>query len=159
MIKLTTQTYLSNKMNPQYIRIFSDIHLDFDIPNKLKNFNPEQGIWTPTALPKDKETILILAGDIWHAKKPFSFANFSWFKHISEQFHSIVVLLGNHDFWGGNLKNEYNTYQKYILEQNLSNVHLLQNNTLKFDNLKIIGGTMWTNFNDGNYITLSLIHI
>lgn len=141
-------------MKPKYIRIFSDIHLDFDIPQKLKNFDPKNDIWTPNSLLTDKETILILAGDIWHAKKPFSFSNFSWFKNISKQFHSIVVLLGNHDFWGGNLSKEYDHYINYIEEQQLDNIHLLQNNTIKFDGIKIVGGTMWTNFNDGDYITL-----
>lgn len=133
-------------MKPKYIRIFSDIHLDFDIPQKLKNFNPEE-IWTPSTMVTDKETILILAGDIWHSKKPFSFMGFSWFKKISNQFHSIIVLLGNHDFWGGNLKTEYDFYLKSIQNQNLHNVYLLQNNTIKFDGIKFVGGTLWTDFN------------
>lgn len=143
-------------MNPKYIRIFSDIHLDFDIPNKLKNFDPDKGLWTPNFLPTDSETILILAGDIWHAKKPFSFAGFSWFKKIAPQFHSVIVLLGNHDFWAGNLKTEYENYEKSIIEQNLKNVFLMQNKTLCFDGIKFIGGTLWTDFNNFNQSTLSL---
>lgn len=134
-------------MKPKYIRIFSDIHLDFDIPQKLKNFNPNEGIWSPTPMETDKETILILAGDIWHAKKPFSFMGFSWFEKISKQFHSVLVLLGNHDFWGGNLRNEYDSYQKFISIQKLNNVHLIQNSTIKFDGIKFLGGTLWTDFN------------
>ncbi len=134
-------------MKPKYIRIFSDIHLDFDIPQKLKNFNPDEGIWTPSHMDTDKETILILAGDIWHAKKPFSFMGFSWFQKISKRFHSILVLLGNHDFWGGNLRTEYDSYLKFIELQKLTNVHLIQNTTIKFDGIKFIGGTLWTDFN------------
>ncbi len=140
-------------MKAKYIRIFSDIHLDFDIPQKLKNFDPNDGIWTPSSMPKDKETILILAGDIWHAKKPFSFMGFSWFKKISQQFHSVIVLLGNHDFWGGNLKTEYDSYEKFISLQELNNVYLLQNKTIKFDGIKFVGGTLWTDFNGKNQET------
>lgn len=135
---------------PQYIRIFSDIHLDFDIPNNLKHFNPDKDIWTPPRLPTDKETILILAGDIWHAKKPFSYMNFSWFKKISSQFHSIIVVLGNHDFWGGNLQLEYEHYLKNISIQELQNVYLLQDNTIIIGKNKFVGGTLWTNYDNAN---------
>lgn len=136
--------------NPKYIRIFSDIHLDFDIPSSTKNFDPSRDIWSPTPMPTDQETILILAGDIWHAKKPFSFMGFSWFKKISAQFHSIIVLLGNHDFWGGNLQKEYEHYRKNIAAQNLTNVQLLQNSTIILGDIKFVGGTLWTDYNQGN---------
>lgn len=142
-------------MNPKYIRIFSDIHLDFDIPNKIKNFSPDI-IWTPPPLDSDKETILILAGDIWHAKKPFQYFGFSWFKKISEQFHTILVILGNHDFWGGNIKTEYAHYNNYVTEQNITNLFLIQNTTFKIGDLKFIGGTLWTDFNNLNDTTLQL---
>jgi predicted phosphodiesterase len=136
--------------DPKYIRIFSDIHLDFDIPTNLKGFDPDKDIWTPPPFSTDKETILILAGDIWHAKKPFSFMNFSWFKKIAPRFHSIIVVLGNHDFWGGNLQIEYEHYLKYISEQGLNNIHLLQDNTIIIGKNKFIGGTLWTNYDNAN---------
>jgi predicted phosphodiesterase len=136
--------------DPKYIRIFSDIHLDFDIPSNHKNFNPDTDIWTPPPFSTDKKTILILAGDIWHAKKPFSFMNFSWFKKISSHFHSIIVILGNHDFWGGNLETEYSNYLKNIKEQGLTNIHLLQDNTLIIGKNKFIGGTLWTDYDNAN---------
>jgi len=136
--------------NPKYIRIFSDIHLDFDIPTNHKHFDPNMDIWTPPLFKTDKETILILAGDIWHAKKPFNFMNFSWFKKISPQFHSIIIILGNHDFWGGNLETEYENYLKHIKDQNLNNLYLLQDNTIIIGNNKFIGGTLWTDYDNAN---------
>jgi predicted phosphohydrolase len=141
--------------NPKYIRIFSDIHLDFDIPSNLKNFSPQTDIWSPVPLVSDPETILILAGDIWHAKKPFKFMGFSWIKKVSEQFHSIIIVLGNHDFWSGNLQKEYQYYIDSIKEQGLSNVFLLQDNTIVMDNLKFVGGTLWTDYNKANNISMS----
>lgn len=54
----------------KYIRIYSDIHLDFDIPTKKFKFDM---LWTPEKLETDTETTLLLAGDIWHADKPFSY--------------------------------------------------------------------------------------
>ncbi len=140
----------------KHIRIFSDIHLDFDIPHGLKNFDPDRDIWTPKPLSTDPNTILILAGDIWHAKKPFKFMNFSWFAKISKQFHSIIVVLGNHDFWGGNLQKEYRHYQDEIIGQKLHNIYLLQNNSILIGNNKFIGGTLWTDYNKGNDYAMEL---
>lgn len=142
--------------NPKYVRIFSDIHLDFDIPSNPKKFNPEFGLWTPEELSTDKETILILAGDLWHSKKPFSYMGFSWIKFISEKFHSVLIVLGNHDFWGGSLQKEYSFYAKSIQEQNLNNVHLIQNSSIVIGDNKFIGGTLWTNYHRGNPITMQL---
>ena len=59
---------------PQYIRVFSDIHLDFDVPNKTKNFQPSM-LWMPEPLDTDSESILILAGDLWHSKSYYMFQN------------------------------------------------------------------------------------
>lgn len=137
-------------LKAKYIRIFSDIHLDFDIPKNLKFFNPEIGLWSPKYLDSDKETILILAGDLWHSKKIFSFMGFSWIKKISLSFHSVLIVLGNHDFWNGNLHKEYNFIKNKIKEQNLNNVYLLQNSQIKIENVNFIGGTLWTDFNHGN---------
>lgn len=142
--------------DPKYIRIFSDIHLDFDVPKNMKKFKPNTDIWTPPAMPTDKETILILAGDIWHAKKPFNFMGFSWFKKVSALFHSVLVVLGNHDFWGGNLQKEYENYRKNIEDQNLDNVFLVQNNTVIIGHNKFLGGTLWTDYNGGNPLGMQL---
>lgn len=126
----------------KYIRIYSDIHLDFDIPKKFKF----EMLWKPEKLETDKETTLILAGDIWHAKKPFSFMNQSWLKEISQEFQYIIIILGNHDFWGGAFPQEYNNYREKIKEQGLDNIFLLQDSQLEIGNHKFIGATLWTDF-------------
>ena len=49
------------KLNPsKYIRIYSDIHLDFDVPKKGFNFSM---LWFPDELETDKETTLVLAAN------------------------------------------------------------------------------------------------
>ena len=94
----------------KYIRIFSDIHLDFDYYGiKGKNISFDK-IWRPTKLSTDKETILILAGDLWHSHKIFSFMGKSWLKGISQRYGLVLVVLGNHDFWNGNLPLEYDYF-------------------------------------------------
>lgn len=131
----------------KYIRIYSDIHLDFDVPPKKFTFDM---LWMPEILETDKDTILILAGDIWHASKPFAFYGQSWFKEISKRFQYIIVTLGNHDFWDGNFPLTYNSFSDKLKEQELDNVFLLQNETILIGDLKFVGGTLWTDFDQGN---------
>lgn len=133
----------------KYIRIYSDIHLDFDVDKEYNNFK-FSNLWFPEDLETDKETILILAGDLWHAKKPYSYQNESWLKVLSEKFQYVLIVLGNHDFWGGNLPKEYSNYRKSISSQNIDNTFLIQDNMLEIGNNKFIGGTLWTDYLSSN---------
>lgn len=134
------------------IRFYSDIHLDFYVNGK--NFKPSQ-LWEPEVLPDDKESILVLAGDIWHAKKPFKFSNYSWFEKISQRFKYVLVVLGNHDFWNGQLPTEYDNFRKYAKEQSLDNIILLQNSQVVIGEHKFVGATLWTNFKNRDEQTLA----
>lgn len=130
----------------KYIRILSDLHLDFDVPDNLNNFIPKM-LWSPPPMDGDKQTVLILAGDIWHAKKTYDFLGYSWIKSMSEQFFAVVIVLGNHDLWDGNISKEYINFENAIKEQKLRNVFILQNRTIKFGKIKFVGGTLWTDYN------------
>ena len=124
----------------QYYRLYSDIHQDFYVSKK---FTPTQ-LWEPEPLDEDSESVLILAGDIWHAKKPFIFANYSWYKKMSERFKYVFVVLGNHDFWGGSFPNEYTNFERYKKQFVIDNLYLLQYSTILLGDYKFIGSTLWT---------------
>lgn len=138
---------------PNYLRVFSDIHLDFDI-STVPGFFKFEKLWMPEPMETDKETALVLAGDLWHAKKPFSFFGKSWIREISTRFQYVIIVLGNHDFWDGNIEKEYKNYRKSIASQELLNVFLLQNTSLYFDGLKIVGATLWTDFLQANPVCM-----
>lgn len=139
-----------NKNPPQFIRVFSDIHLDFDVPHKTKNFTPDM-LWMPEPLDTDKESILILAGDLWHSKNYYMYNNYSWITEVAKKFYFVIVVLGNHDFWGGSIPKEYNKFQNFLKESKIQNVHLLQNNSITmFEKVKFVGGTLWTDYNKGS---------
>lgn len=135
------------------LRFYSDMHIDFYIQNKNSKFDPKT-LWYPEVLPEDKETILVLAGDIWHAKKPFTYNNYSWFSTISERFKYVLVVLGNHDFWNGQLPTEYDNFKRYTKERNLNNLILLQNNYVVIGEHKFLGATLWTDYANKDYDTI-----
>jgi predicted MPP superfamily phosphohydrolase len=156
----------------KYIRLVSDLHLDFDIRafnkthvyDELDPFNAivkQEGamafLWIPPALPEDSDTTLVIAGDLWDDRKflrrKYSNGD-SWLKRLSKQFKYVVFVLGNHDYWGANLTLEPASIRKELKVQEIENVHLLEIDTLILDNVKFVGGTMWTNYNRENCMTM-----
>lgn len=135
------------------IRLFSDLHLDFDYGYNQKNFTVDK-LWYPEKLPDDKNTLLILAGDIWHSKKGFKFMNFSWYKEIASRFKYVLLVLGNHDYWYGNIDNEAINVKKNIQEQQINNMFLLQNDIVEFNNIKFYGGTLWLNYFNKHHVVM-----
>lgn len=142
------------------ISIASDIHLEIADLN-LKNV--------------DSADVLVLAGDILVAQdlhdhpKPtvpyppeiirtlgsrqLKAQNYRDFiKHVSFQFPRVIVIAGNHEFyhgkWQGSLKTLRDEYSVF------PNVHFLENDVCKIDNVTFVGGTLWTDCNKGDPITL-----
>lgn len=126
----------------KYLRLFSDMHLDMYVGKRFD----AKGLWYPDPLPEDKDSVLVLAGDIWHAKKVFAFSNFSWMKEVASRFKYVFVVLGNHDFWGGQLPSEYDNFNRYAKEQNIENLYLLQNSAILMGDYKFLGTTFWVNY-------------
>lgn len=124
----------------QFIRPINDIHLDFDI---AKNNFP----WAPPGLPEDHLTALVIAGDIWHARKYLSYAEKSWLAARAQRFRYVIFVLGNHDYWGGAYNHEADRVKEEIQKQGLTNVFLLENDTVDLEGVRFVGGTLWTDFN------------
>lgn len=130
----------------QFIRPVNDIHLDFDIAKGLP-------LWSPPGLKEDHLTALVIAGDIWHARKYLSYANQSWLAKRAQQFRYIIFVLGNHDYWGGAYNYEAECVKEEIKNQGLTNVYLLQDNTIDLEDVRFVGGTLWTDFNKQDPLT------
>lgn len=135
----------------KHIKYMSDLHIDSMLNFKIKKFNSDM-LYSPLPNEKDKETLLLLGGDIWTSDKMFSFYNHSWIKQLSQQYLYIVFVLGNHDYWGGNLITEPERVKKHLNEQGITNVYLLHNNTITFNNVKLLGATLWTDFNNDKHV-------
>jgi predicted MPP superfamily phosphohydrolase len=147
----------------KYIRLASDIHLDFDAevweelpkyhPDRLKRVPEIDYLWLPKPMPEDKQTVMLIPGDLWVDNRPFTrrFAGKeAWVERLSKQFHSCVLLLGNHDYWGGILNRAVQKAKDHIKAYGLTNVHLLENEQVVIDNVKFLGGTLWTDYDKSN---------
>jgi predicted phosphodiesterase len=125
------------------IAICSDIHLEFG-PIELNN--------------TDNANVLILSGDICVARDlPYSDSkkgdiSRNFFRMCALRFPHVLYVMGNHEHYHG----DFATTGKIIKEElaQYANVHLLDRETKVIDDVTFIGGTLWTDMNKEDGITL-----
>lgn len=142
-----------------FIRKISDVHIDFDLPRQYTPVQLRQYAWMPPALPTDLNTTLIIAGDLWTDMRFLlnrNDNNMSWLACVASGFKYVVFVLGNHDYWGRNLNLEPDKVRAEIQWQGLTNVHLLHNTPVVLDQVKFVGGTLWTDMNRLNPTVVSI---
>lgn len=146
------------------IKLVSDLHLEFSDYNVTNN---------------DACDVLILAGDIMlaedlHDHPPTMYGGWGFeertglgrrqanaarfrdfLKRCSFQFPHVVYIAGNHEFYHGKwvqtidtLRNECNQFP---------NIHFLERDCVKIEDVTFIGGTLWTNFNKHDPLTMHAI--
>ena len=133
------------------IAVASDIHLEFgdlDIENT-------QGA-----------DVLLLSGDICVAADigrpdPHGFMEGArsnrisdFFRRCSERFAHVIYILGNHEHYHGDFKTSYDKIKSMLESNNLSNVYLLEKEIRVIDDVTFIGGTLWTDMNNRDPLTL-----
>lgn len=118
------------------LRPYNDLHNEFTVFNI-----PESST--------DKETILSLAGDIYTRKHLLE-----WLRPLSARFKAIVVVLGNHDYWNGDVDKFPITIQQWLRDNGINNIYHLNNNSVELDEVVFFGGTLWTDFNRQDPLTM-----
>lgn len=116
---------------------YSDLHLEFGTDFK----------------PNPDADVMILAGDI------ITFKDFKPLSKFLEGFTKpVLYVAGNHEYYTDtNMeKCEYN-FIKYITSYH-PNVTFLQDEEITIDGVNFFGGTMWTNFDKGNPLAMSIAH-
>lgn len=144
------------------IALCSDLHLEFsDIV--LKN--------------EEKADVLILSGDIMVAtdlhdhseestkvaisidslsrrqETAVRFRNF--LKNCSLEFPRVIYVAGNHEFYHGKFPDAYD-WLKLECDK-LPNVTFLEMDTVTIDDITFIGGTLWTDMNKQDPVTMQVI--
>lgn len=116
----------------------SDLHLEFSLDFKLKNTN--------------KADVLILAGDTLPVIRESNWKLF--LNDLVDEFASIILVLGNHEYYHTSI----DTGLSELLEitSNYSQVTVLNNSSLKIDDITFCGATLWTNLNPIDAISIRL---
>ena len=124
------------------ISLASDIHLEFgDI--LLKN--------------EENADVLILSGDICTAsqfknkpKERMMVKDF--FKRCAFQFPHVVYIMGNHEHYNFDIANTYDRLKAELAD--LPNIHLLEKETWEHNSVTFVAGTLWTDMNKGDPLTM-----
>jgi Icc-related predicted phosphoesterase len=101
--------------------------------------------------------VLILGGDICtiksFKKKPKErLMIIDFFDNCAAQFSHVVYVCGNHEFYDGDIATGYD-----ILKRELSrwpNIHLLEKETWVHDDVTFVAGTLWTDMNKSDSLTM-----
>lgn len=120
-----------------YFRLFSDIHQEF-------------GPFEIPALDTDKDTVLILAGDIGVADKPSTYRDLildavSRFKHV-------IYIMGNHEHYHGSILRSIEKIKRAVGEH--ENLSVIDNEYVLLDGVAFVCSTLWTDFNGGNPMSM-----
>lgn len=125
------------------IAYMSDIHLEF-APEVI-----ESAITNPV-----EADLLILGGDICVSTRMNEDVH-RFFKTCSSNYSDVIYVAGNHEHYHGNFARTYS-----LLKDRLDiypNIHVLDNEVFIKDDITFIGGTLWTNMNNQNQLTMKLI--
>lgn len=135
------------------IRLASDLHLEF-LQDKFKTGGYAYAVSflndILTPLPKDKETVLILAGDILLLKNINDYDQF--FTVISERFKTVLWVFGNHEWFKITMKPERVSEAKAKMAT-YGNIHILNNEAFEDEHYHFIGTTLWSDIKKGDYMT------
>lgn len=119
------------------IRILSDLHLEF-FPFSIP------------AATQDKETVLVLAGDI----APFAARSIlePFLQGASRQFRAVCFVPGNHEYYGGVWPLSLDRVKRWNLPDN---VHILDRASVRIDDITFLGATLWTDMGAGDPILIN----
>ncbi len=145
------------------IKLVSDLHLEF----------------SDVMIPNDNNyDVLILGGDIMiaedlhdhpHVASIYEYGSFAelgrkqqrvktfrdFLKRCSFQFPHVVYVAGNHEFYHG----KWVKGLQYLRDEcsQLPNVHFLERDSFDLDDVTFVGGTLWTDMNKHDPLTLHAV--
>lgn len=128
------------------IQVVSDLHLEFCDIN-IQNLN--------------NADVLILSGDIMIAEKvlkpesEYGIRFRDFLKRVSFQFPHVVYVAGNHELYGGYWKKSIDVLRAACAMH--ENVYFLECDTKVIDDVVFVGGTLWTDMNKFDPLTLHAV--
>jgi predicted phosphodiesterase len=126
------------------IKVWSDLHLEFR-NNLFDHIHLEH--------PDDKETTLLLSGDISMGTAAIPFV-----EEMCKHFKHVLMICGNHEYYEQDYDRVNEKWAQYELESSPKNFHFLFNDWRILDGVRFLGGTMWTDFNGSDPIDMGAAH-
>jgi Icc-related predicted phosphoesterase len=121
------------------LAICSDLHLEFGTL-ELKN--------------TENADALVIAGDICVASDLVNNKIYlQFFEQVSKEFNHVFYVMGNHEHYQG----DFATSEKILKDHlsHLENLHILEKSTFHLDDYVFVGGTVWTDMNGGDTMTMN----
>lgn len=104
----------------------------------LSDLHTEFASWEPPAIPD--ADVCVLAGDI----SAGAMSALDWAREHIQPHMPVIVVLGNHEFYGSSIERELNLAREYAPRVG---VKLLENEAVVLDGTRFLGCTLWTDFN------------
>lgn len=124
------------------LAICSDLHLEFgDIV-----LNNDQSA-----------DVLILSGDICLVSDLVRTGDTlvrDFFVNCCRQFPHVIYVMGNHEHYHGDFSTSHDRAQEVFDQLELANLHLLERSSITIDNTVFLGGTLWTDCNKLDHMTM-----
>ena len=126
------------------VALASDIHLEFG-STELAN--------------TESADVLILAGDICQAVDVNNETSMgrtcrTFFRQVSERFPQVIYIMGNHEHYQGDYARSRGRIEAMLADLGSDNVHLLEKDTVTIEDVTFVGGTLWTDFNREDSLTM-----
>ena len=126
--------------------MFSDVHNEIRRYYEKNTYIP----WEPMMMPEDKDTVLILAGDIDTARHlP------EYIAQVAKRFKAVIHIAGNHEFYGSNIVSCKN---KMAMINDIPNAYHLDNDCVTIDGQHFLGSTMWTDLTGREYVVMQAMN-
>lgn len=130
---------IKNEEGADVLILSGDICVADDLDRNIPDFNP----YTPGAVTKLGE----------RQKSAVRYLKF--FERVSAAFPHIVYVAGNHEFYHGKWVDSLNVIRETVAK--FPNIHFLEMDVFKLDDVTFIGGTLWTDMNKGDPLTLHAV--
>lgn len=113
-------------------RLMSDLHLEFadlDIP----------------VLEKEKEMVLVLAGDVALASYPETYVNF--INEMCDRHDTVIWIMGNHEYYKNYIEEAMDEIKSNFVPRP-SNLIIRESGCVVVQDVAFICATLWTDYND-----------
>ena len=142
------------------IQLCSDLHLEFADVMIKNDTDADVLVLSGDILVADdlrNQPVNLAWGDFpdegyGRAKRAMRYRDF--FQRVSFQFPHVIYVMGNHEHYHGKFDKSADIIRETIGYLNIHNIHLLDRDTKTIDDVTFVGGTMWTDCNKGDSMTL-----